>query len=131
MSPVNQLLLAFILIQFKHLIIDWIWQPPYEHQNKGIYGHWGGIQHAFKNAIGTATAVGAAFSFASGPLVLLVFVFDFIVHYHIDWMKKQVVARYDLHPMKDPEFWWATGVDQFAHQLTYLFILWYVANRFF
>jgi len=46
-------LLILLLLQIKHLIVDWCWQPAYEWQNKGTYGHWGGIRHALKNAIGT------------------------------------------------------------------------------
>ncbi|MCX6783368.1 MAG: hypothetical protein NTZ20_05315 [Candidatus Levybacteria bacterium] len=41
-------------LQIKHFLIDWFLQFPYEYKNKGTYGHWGGIRHAFKNGFGTA-----------------------------------------------------------------------------
>ena len=49
---------------------------------------------------------------------------EFVVHYHIDWVKEQVVRRYDIR--EGARFWNAIGVDQLLHNLTYLAILIYV-----
>ena len=49
----QQLIALLLLLQIKHLIVDWFWQTPVELQNKGHYLHKGGIHHAAKHAIGT------------------------------------------------------------------------------
>lgn len=110
--------LALVLLQIKHLVVDWCWQPAYEWQNKGIYGHWGGIRHALKNAVGTALCfvpfVGAA------PLIAMIFVLDLVAHYHIDWLKVNINKSMGWGPLTHEQFWWLTGADQTAHQLCYL-----------
>lgn len=115
-------LLVLALLQTKHLLVDWVWQPPYEHQNKGTYGHWGGIRHALKNAIGTglclALLVDSAFAFWLAFL-------DFVIHYHIDWCKVNLNRGFQLCPTRHPQFWWLTGLDQYLHQVTYLGLVWY------
>lgn len=122
--------LAYLLLQTKHLIVDWCWQPPYEFMNKGTYGHWGGIRHALKNAIGTALimAMIVQFGLAQSMLVaamtfVLVLVVDFVLHYHIDWAKMNINRHYGLEPTKHANFWRLTGFDQFLHQITYVGIV--------
>jgi hypothetical protein len=46
------LLLLFLLFT-KHLILDFLYQPPYQWKNKGTYGHLGGIVHAGQHALAT------------------------------------------------------------------------------
>ncbi|RYF04633.1 MAG: DUF3307 domain-containing protein [Oxalobacteraceae bacterium] len=115
-------LLTLFLMQTKHLIVDWVWQPPYEHQNKGTYGHWGGIQHAGKNAIGTGLCLLVLVS----PIVALhLAMVDFLVHYHIDWTKVNLNRTFALNP-QNAVFWWLTGFDQYLHQVTYLALVGFV-----
>lgn len=121
--PVLICLLTWALIQVKHLIVDWMWQPPYEFMNKGTYGHWGGIRHALKNAIGTGLCLYLGFlgmlspekAFALGCL-------DFVIHYHVDWTKMNLNRHCHLCPQTE-KFWWLLGADQFAHQMTYLVLV--------
>lgn len=120
MSLGLELLILLVLLQTKHLLVDWCWQPAYEWQNKGTYGHWGGIRHALKNAIGT----GLCFAFfVSVPVVLYVIVIDFILHYHIDWVKMNINRIKKWGPLTHDNFWRLVGLDQFLHQGTYLFLL--------
>ena len=44
---------------------------------------------------------------------------EFLLHYHIDWAKQQVMKHMGWKAA-DREFWWGIGVDQLAHHLTYL-----------
>jgi hypothetical protein len=113
-----ELILCLALLQIKHLIVDWCWQPAFEYANKGTYGHWGGIRHALKNAVGTAACFLPFVGFA--PIVLLVFVLDFVAHYHIDWCKVNINNKHGWGPTTHPEFWALTGADQTAHQICYL-----------
>jgi hypothetical protein len=121
---VTTIFIVLALLQIKHQIIDWMWQPPYEFMNKGTYGHFGGIRHAGKNAIGT----GFVFWIVGVDPVtaLLLALADFIIHYHIDFSKMNLNRIWKLTPEK-PYFWWLTGFDQTLHQLTYLGLVWWVA----
>lgn len=106
-----------LLLQIKHLIVDWCWQPAYEWQNKGTYGHMGGIIHAVKNAVGTA----ACFCiFVDISMALLILAIDGIMHYHIDWAKMNINRMTGWNANTHPQFWWLTGLDQALHQITYL-----------
>jgi len=119
----NEIMVLLLLLQIKHLLVDWCWQPPYEWQNKGTYGHFGGIRHAGKNAIGTMFCFVPFVSFI--PVLATVLVMDFLVHYHVDWAKMTINRINGWGPTTHPEFWYLTGVDQFAHQVAYLLLVWY------
>jgi hypothetical protein len=107
------------LLQLKHLVIDWILQPAWMWQNKGTYGHLGGVSHAGVNALGTAACIG----FFNPSIFLTVLVLDFLAHYHIDWAKMNINRLTGWGPTTHPQFWWLTGFDQFLHQVTYLGLL--------
>lgn len=114
----STLLLVLLLLQVKHLVIDWILQPQWMWSKKHIYGHWGGIAHAGLNALGTAIVIAPFFGH-----FLLVLAIDFIAHYHIDWAKMNLNNWAGWGPNTHPQFWWLLGADQFAHQVTYLALL--------
>lgn len=114
------ILFVFLLLQTKHLIVDWIWQPKFEYANKGTYLHWGGIRHALKNAVGTGLCL---LLIAPWYTVLLLTVLDFIIHYHIDWSKMNINSRMKWGPLTHCEFWWLTGFDQYLHQITYILLV--------
>ncbi len=116
---IELVLLLMTLLISKHLIMDWYWQTDYELKTKGIYGHWGGIQHSGKHAIGTALCVLPFFGFY-GMLISLVL--DFVVHYHVDYLKGYFNKEANLNP-SHPVFWWLIGLDQYIHHATYIFII--------
>jgi NAD(P)-dependent dehydrogenase (short-subunit alcohol dehydrogenase family) len=47
---------------------------------------------------------------------------EFVVHYHIDWLKEQATRRNGLTP-QDSCFWHVLGTDQLLHGLTYVAIV--------
>ena len=47
---------------------------------------------------------------------------EFVLHYHIDWLKEQVTHR-NGWTAQDRGFWYALGTDQLVHGLTYLGIV--------
>ncbi|HSD92434.1 MAG TPA: DUF3307 domain-containing protein [Methyloceanibacter sp.] len=114
-------LVAVAVLMFKHGVADFYLQTSYQYLNKGKYGHPGGIIHA-----GIHTAL--------TPLVYLVLVpgsflvasaiafAEFLLHYHIDWLKEQITHRNGWTP-QDRGFWYALGTDQLVHGLTYLAIV--------
>jgi hypothetical protein len=113
------ILTAVAILLTKHAVADFYLQTPFQYLNKGVYGHPGGFVHAGVHV-------------ALTPLVYLVLVpgslliagaiaaGEFLVHYHIDWLKEQ--ATHSLTP-RDRGFWYALGTDQLVHGLTYLAIV--------
>jgi hypothetical protein len=117
-------LFTLVLIQHKHLVIDWIWQPKFEWSNKHEYGHLGGVCHAGKNALGTGLCLFAGMPGVTIGFALWLTFLDFVIHYHIDWSKMNLNRYWNLDASK-PQFWWLTGFDQHLHQMTYLGLVWY------
>ena len=112
------ILLTLVLLQVKHWYIDFVDQSNEEVASKGKYKEWLGIRHSLKQGIGTyiciALIVGAEFWIFALILALI----DFVVHYHIDWLK----MNYGNRDITTPAFWNHLGLDQMAHQITYIFI---------
>ena len=114
------IVLVLALLQTKHLIMDWLWQPEYEWRNKGTLGHWGGIRHSIKHALGT----GACFAVVTTVWpVMVAMVIEFVVHYAVDWCKMNINRVQGWGPLTHAQFWWLTGADQYAHQITYVLLI--------
>jgi hypothetical protein len=126
-GPIHIALIAVLILLIKHLVFDFFLQTAYQYKNKGIYGHPGGILHAGLHAFGTSFLF--LYVFPGAALAAQILVGEFIVHYHIDWTKEQVVKRLKL-TTEDAAFWWALGVDQFLHGATYIVIAWIALSRF-
>jgi hypothetical protein len=124
MATSQQLLILLLLLQLKHLAIDWCWQPEYEWRNKGTYGHFGGQRHAMKNALGTTVCFIPFVGVYNWLALISIYLIDFILHYHIDWCKMNINRIKGWGPLTHDQFWRLTGVDQFLHQATYLFLIW-------
>lgn len=114
---VKVLLAVLLILQLKHFLCDFVLQTPYQFMNKGKYGHPGGIIHAGLHAL---TSVPIFYLIRPGwAVAAAVVIGEFIVHYHIDWLKEQTVKRKRLK-FPQAEYWWAFGADQGLHQITYL-----------
>ncbi len=110
-------LTALLVLEVKHFIFDYPLQTGYMLRNKATYGHPGGLIHAGLHVLGT-TAVFLVVQpgLALGAAILAA---EFVIHYHIDWSKGQLVRRSQL-TTKDAMYWWGIGADQLLHHLTYL-----------
>ena len=109
----DNILYLLIVFQIKHLLCDYFFQYPRHFMVKGTYGKWGGIEHALIHAIPTGLLL-------MNPLAGLI---DFVIHYHVDWAKMKLGAVKGWKPDNN-KFWWALGVDQFAHHITYILLIW-------
>lgn len=110
------LVLLITLLFTKHFIIDFPLQWEYQWQNKGTYGHPGGLIHAALHGIGTYLCF-IWFDIA----IALIFAFaDVIIHYHIDWAKMNLNTHFSWRPESSEKFWWLLGLDQYLHALTYI-----------
>jgi hypothetical protein len=59
---------------------------------------------------------------ASLLLVLGIAASEFVLHYHIDWLKEQITRGNDW-TAQDRCFWYALGTDPCVHGLTYLVLV--------
>ncbi|GAB4232488.1 MAG: hypothetical protein Kow0032_15220 [Methyloligellaceae bacterium] len=112
------ILLIFTVFAVKHAIADFFLQTPYQYLNKGRYGHPGGLLHAGIHAVLSAPVflVLAPATLLAGLSLLLA---EFVIHYHIDWLKEKANRRHAWQP-DSAWFWRALGLDQLAHSLTYI-----------
>jgi hypothetical protein len=130
---VNYLLAGMVYLLLKHFVFDFTrLQTPWMFQNKGIYGHPGGYAHALIHAVTTlplllffAQSENYPFTMLLGPVLAIgwCFVVEFMVHYHMDWLKKSWCDKQNYKPDTHPQFWWWLGFDQLVHGLTYVYIL--------
>lgn len=116
------LLLYLLALQVKHVIIDYVLQTQEQIHNKGTYGNWVGFTHSLEHAFGTffITVAFMLFGLDSVSISLLIGItlLDLVVHYNVDWFK----MNFGCKDMTNKLFWWHLGMDQFAHQATYLLI---------
>jgi hypothetical protein len=122
MSPVHATLAAITYLLVKHTVADFILQTDLIFRQKGNYGAPGGLLHALIHILLTAPLF-LIFPGGSPGLAVGLLAAEFALHYHIDWLKEQIVRREGWSP-KDRYFWWALGIDQLLHGLTYVAILW-------
>lgn len=109
------LLLAF---QVKHLVVDFLYQPTYMWKNKGTFLHPGGLYHAGLHGIVTCFIL-----VAITPHWLVIAFGEMVAHYLIDYAKMNIVAKHGWKCNTDEKFWFALGIDQFAHQVCYLVMI--------
>jgi hypothetical protein len=119
----SSLLLFLALLQVKHWYIDFVDQTNDEVISKGIYGDRAGIYHSLKQGAGTFVVVIIVAGWYWILWALLLAFIDFVTHYHIDWTKININKKRNLTP-NDKAFWMWLGLDQLAHQLTYLGLAW-------
>ena len=118
-APVHTLIAILLVLEIKHFICDYPLQTRYQYLNKGTYLHPGGILHSALHVLFTMSAfLIAPPTFALGITIIAG---EFLLHYHIDWSKEQAIRR-NGWVTTQREFWWAIGVDQLLHHLTYLAI---------
>lgn len=117
----NMALPIMTALLVKHYFFDFHWQPPFMWQNKGTFGHWGGIVHSGLHAFVTWLLL---VFLAPIPLwyLALIALAEFVVHYLTDWAKMNINKKMGWTATTHNEFWQLTGLDQLVHQLTYIFI---------
>lgn len=120
MTP-TLLLAALALFQVKHYLADFQWQTLWMVETKGRYGHPGGLVHSGIHGLLSLPVLMVAAAFSPGLFATLV-IGEMVLHYHIDWAKAQINARRGIDE-HDSAYWHLLGLDQAAHQVTYLAML--------
>lgn len=118
------ILLLFLLLQFKHWYADFCIQTYDQTVKKGIYGDPVGLSHSLDHILWTiiALCIFSIFHPIDYALVLWIGIVEGVSHYHIDWFK----VKFGLKDPTKPRYWAEFGADQFAHQLCYIVIVWYL-----
>ena len=116
---IEAILVTLILLQIKHYYVDFVNQSDDEIRCKGIYGDSIGLGHSVKHGVGTALCLLAVVGFDYMGFCIVCGMIDFVVHYHIDYIK----ANYGKRDITSPKFWNHLGLDQMCHQITYLVIV--------
>jgi hypothetical protein len=122
-QPMAIVIVAMALLQIKHFLCDFVFQTQRHLQCKGQYGRLGGIEHS---AIHAAASIPCLLFVGVAPATALIAIgVEFVIHYHEDWLKEQIVRRNRL-TTQDKYYWVAIGADQLVHQITYLGMVFFV-----
>jgi hypothetical protein len=119
-----EILILLLLLQVKHCYADFYLQTYMQTVKKGVWLHPVGISHTTDH-IYCSLAVLLAFSLfvpISAPAIILVSLIEGIIHYFVDFSK----VKYGCKDQTKPIFWTQFGLDQLAHQLTYLWMVWHL-----
>lgn len=116
-----KILLLLALLQIKHLIADFYLQTMWMLTDRDRYLHMGRTAHS---AIHAAFSVIVFALFGTPTLWLLIlFVLEFAIHFHVDCWKARENKNKGLTP-ENAAFWRAMGFDQALHHLTNIFMVW-------
>jgi hypothetical protein len=117
-----EIILLLLLFQIKHWYADFKIQTYMQTVKKGVWLHPVGISHSMEHMIGSLLIL-FVFGFFV-PLNMLTVVClslsEGIIHYIIDFIK----VKYGIKDNTKPLFWNQFGLDQLAHQVTYLAMVW-------
>ena len=114
------ILLLLTALTFKHFVLDFVYQPPWQWKNKGTFGHPGGIAHSGQHALGTMMIL---FMFVPPWTAAAIALVEFIIHYVTDWSKMNINKAKGWAANTHNEFWILMGADQLVHSMTYIAIV--------
>lgn len=116
-------LIAMLLI--KHWLADFPWQSQWMVANKGNHRSPALLVHAAVH-VACSAAVLVPLAPAGIGQVGLVLLMEFCAHTAIDFLKahKRLGGRWRID---QPRFWTILGLDQLAHHLTYVLMVWLLA----
>ena len=119
-----EILLLLLLLQIKHCYADFVLQTYMQTIKKGVWLDPIGISHTLDH-IYCSLIVLLLFSLyvpISAVGILVVSFIEGIVHYLVDYFK----VKYGSKDNTKPIFWTQFGLDQLAHQATYLAMVAYL-----
>ena len=119
-----EIIILLLLLQVKHCYADFVLQTYMQTVKKGVWLHPVGISHTTEHMYCSLISL-LAFSFfvpLNPGIIVLVTVVEGFVHYFVDFAK----VKYGSKDQTKPIFWTQFGVDQLAHQLTYLWMTYFL-----
>ena len=118
------ILILLLLIQIKHCYADFVLQTYMQTVKKGVWMDPVGISHTLDHIYCSLIALllFSLFVPLSAFSILLVSLVEGIIHYLVDYAK----VKYGSKDNTKPIFWTQFGLDQLAHQATYLAMVAYL-----
>ena len=120
------ILILLLLIQIKHCYADFVLQTYMQTVKKGVWMDPVGISHTLDHIYCSLIAllVFSLFVPLSAFSILLVSLVEGVIHYLVDYTK----VKYGSKDNTKPLFWTQFGLDQLAHQATYLAMVAYLIS---
>ena len=114
-------LLLLLLLQIKHWYADFVLQTYMQTVKKGVWLHPVGISHSLEHTYTSMIAllIGSFFLPINPITIIAICLVEGILHYLIDFVK----VKYGSKDTTKPRFWTEFGLDQLAHQTTYLIMV--------
>lgn len=121
-----EILTLLLLLQIKHCYADFVLQTYMQTVKKGVWMDPIGISHTIDHVYCTLIVLllFSLFVPLSPVGILLVAFVEGIVHYIVDYTK----VKYGSKDNTKPIFWTQFGLDQLAHQATYLAMVAYLIS---
>lgn len=118
------ILLLLLLLQIKHWYADFCLQTYMQTVMKGVWLNPVGISHSLEHVWCSLVALIVFSVFVAIPPMVIIGValVEGITHYLIDFTK----VKYGTKDITKSLFWNQFGLDQLAHQTTYLAMAWYI-----
>lgn len=119
-------LILLLLIQIKHCYADFVLQTYMQTVKKGVWMDPVGISHTLDHIYCSLIALllFSLFVPLSAISILIVSFVEGIIHYLVDYTK----VKYGSKDNTKPLFWTQFGLDQLAHQATYLAMVAYLIS---
>lgn len=120
------ILALLLLLQIKHCYADFVLQTYMQTIKKGVWMDPIGISHTLDHVYCSLVAllVFSLFVPLSAFSILLVSLVEGVIHYLVDYSK----VKYGSKDNTKPLFWTQFGLDQLAHQATYLAMVAYLIS---
>ena len=121
-----ELLILLLLLQIKHCYADFVLQTYMQTVKKGVWMDPIGISHTLDHIYCSLIAllVFSLFVPLSAISILIVSLVEGVIHYLVDYTK----VKYGSKDNTKPIFWTQFGLDQLAHQATYLAMVAYLIS---
>ena len=122
------LTITFLLLCVKHFIADLYLQALYiKPSRKWIYLDHKAHRHALHHAI--LSAVVFLLCWGWWWLAAVMFVVDYITHWHIDWAKTRIARHLNWAEATHPRgYWFLQTLDQITHFVIYFGMVWCAVN---
>jgi hypothetical protein len=119
-----EILALLLLLQIKHCFADFYLQTYQQTVKKGVWLDPVGVSHTTDHMYCSLIAMGifGLFVSVSAVAILLATLIEGVIHYLVDYSK----VKYGCKDNTKPIFWTQFGLDQLAHQLTYIWMIWFL-----
>jgi hypothetical protein len=119
-----EILILLLLLQIKHCYADFYLQTYMQTVKKGVWMDPIGLSHTVDHIYSSLIVMLGFSLFVSINPISIIFVVtvEGIIHYLIDFTK----VKYGCKDNTKPIFWTQFGLDQLVHEMTYLWMVWYL-----